>query len=211
VKPDKALVAASNLLGLDVENPLREFVEEVVDGGDEAPEYVFVGAVGRARVTAKQLTEFRYCDPAIAAATGEVVDHLTPTEWRKARRALLAAKTVEKLGPEGGLTGSTRTWLLAELGVWTRPSVDAPEGRQALENGWPVTMDKRAWFSVEGMMERLEVKRVRASRREVMRGLAALGCRERTVKTYTTEDGRHTSRTLYAVPTDVLAEFTKAP
>ncbi len=207
MKPDRALVAASALLGLDVDNPLTAFVEETVEGGDEPPEYVFVGRKGQARVTAKQLTEFRYCDAAITAATGEVVEHIRPAEWRKVRRALLAASSVEKLGPEASLTGSTRQWLLAEL---RRHGEVVPVTDLAVELGQPVEIDGRAWFSVEELLEHLERCKVRASRREVMRGLAALGCRERQVRPYRTSMGRKTTRTLYAVPRDVRSEFQSA-
>jgi hypothetical protein len=210
VSPRKVdpIAAASVLLGLDLDNPLTAFVEETVEDGDEPAEYVFVGSAGRGRVTAKQLTEFRYCDPAVTAATGEVVDHIPPRQWRQVRRALLAAKTVEKLGSEAGVTGTVRARLLHELdtrrGYWDRPDADMNTG---LSCGYPVHLDGRVWFSVEAMLDRLDVARVRYVRREVMRGLLALGCREKDVKWFTPGDGPRTSRTLYAVPQAVLDEL----
>lgn len=204
---------------------LTQFLEEVVDdGGDEPPEYVFVGKNGSGRVTAKQFTEFRYCDPAIAAATGEVVDQVKPTEWRRIRRALLAAKTVQKLGAEAGVTGTVRDRLVSELrtyrGYYDEPGTDlnAAETKahrkhieEGLSVGYPVHLDGRVWFSVEAMLDRLDRQRVRYVRRELMRGLLALGCREKRVEYYATGDGSRTSRTLYAVPADVLRQLHPKP
>jgi hypothetical protein len=218
------LAAASVKLGLDLSNPLRSFVEEVVDGGDEPPEYVFVGKAGRGRVTAKQLTEFRYCDAQITQATGEVVDNIRPAEWRQVRRLLLAAKTVETLGAEAGVTGTTRARLLAELrehGTWLapldgksrpwdeqkRPIPEREWIEQGLDHGYPVILDGRVWFSVEAMLDRLDRTKVRYVRRDIMRGLLALGCKEKRTEGYTTGLGNRTRRTLYAVPQAVVEEF----
>lgn len=222
------LGAASVLLGLDLDNPLTAFVEELVDGGDEPAEYVFVGKHGRGRVTAKQLTEFRYCDPAIAAATGEVVEHITPKQWRQVRRALLAAKTAETLGPEAGVTGTTRARLLHELREhpfylapldgktkpWeerTTPTTETQWVAEGLAHGHPVILDGRVWFSVEAMLDRLDKAKIRYVRRELMRGLSALGCKEPRVEWFTARDAPRTSRTLYAVPQAVLDELREKP
>lgn len=215
MKPGKALLAASVLLGLELDNPLQGFIEETVEDSDEPAEYVFVGRDGRGRVTAKQLIEFRYCDPAITAATGEVVEHIVPAQWRKVRRALLAARTVEKLGPEAGVTGTTRARLLAELRdrTWGYSDDTTPDlVLQALQGGHPVLLDGRVWVSVEAMLDRLDAARVRYVRREIMRGLLALGCCEKRQEWYTPgSGGARTSRILYAVPQVVLDEAREKP
>lgn len=210
-----ALMAASAVIGLPLDNPLRGFVEEVVEDGDEPPEYVFIGAVGRSRVTAKQLAEFRYCDPAITSATGVVVDHLKPAEWRKARRLLMAAKTHETLGPEAGVTGTARTRLLHLLrttGISVIEEGQADVRDHFLAWGDPIELDGQVWFSVEKLFHLCETSKIRLDRREFMRGLHALGGRGKRQFWYTdTYSYRRTSRIMYPVPLDVLYELRGQP
>lgn len=211
------LLAASALLGLDPDNPLLAFLEEIIEeDDDQPPEYIFVGRVGRSRVTAKQLVEFRYCDASITAATGEVVDHLTPGEWRKARRALLAAKTQEVLGPEAAAVSAVRRRLLAELR--RAPDLlqeveDQDDREYRFSEGYPFRAEGHVWLSVDRLLERLEREKVRHDPREVMRGLKAMGMTERRRfwfydRDYARPDrrGQRRTRTMYMVPEDIVNE-----
>lgn len=205
----KALLTASVLLRL--KEPLIDFIQEETALSDDLPEYLFVGKTGAARTTAKSLNEYRYCAAAIRVATGEVPGgSISAERWRETLGHLWTAKTVQTLGPQAGVTGTTRAWLLGML----RLKGVAPEGVKVddtLFDGTPIEIGGKVWFSIDLMLDELEMKKVRVTRRDVMRGLYALGVHDedKRVEHYTEPWGvkRRNTRTLWPVPDEVVAEY----
>jgi hypothetical protein len=194
-----SLSKVNDLLDLVGEQRLVAFR---VERGDE-PVFVFVGHKGEARITAKQLVEWRYAMPALMIATGAVLDAIERHRWLHIVRELHECAEVVEMSEDERSGDRARGWVRDYLSERGDPLEDVDEAHSREE---PFKREGATWIDGRRLQTWIEFHRRsdRVTSSDFGRAMRGAGFRHERVHVTKESTGKRTTISAWCVDTGVM-------